>query len=61
VSIAYSMSMTESTEPKPIVPKFITSKITEKKLNGDNYYNGGKFVETNLTGDKKKSYAHESS
>jgi len=31
------MSMTESVELKLIVPEFVTIKITNRKLNGDNY------------------------
>ena len=37
VSITDSTSMTESAVPKTIVPEFITSKITDTKLNGDNH------------------------
>jgi len=29
--------MTESAEPRLVVPEFITSEITNKKLDGNNY------------------------
>ena len=55
VSIADSTSMTESVEPKPIVPEFINNKITNRKLNVDNYIQWSKIVEINFTGRGKKS------
>ena len=50
--------MTESAELKPIVPKFITSKITDKKLNRDNYLQQREIVEINLTGRGKTSHMY---
>ena len=52
--MAYSTSMIESIGSKPIVPEFITSKITDRKLNRDNYLQWRKIVEINLTGHEKK-------
>jgi len=45
-------------ESKPIVPEFITSKITDIKLNGDNYLQWRKIVEINLIGHGKKSHLY---
>ena len=50
--------MTKSAELKPIVPKFITSKITDKKLNRDNYLQQREIVEINLTGHGKTSHMY---
>ena len=49
--------MTESAEPKPIVPKFIT-KITHRDLNGDNYLQWKRIVEINLTDCEKNSHLY---
>jgi len=49
------VSMIESAEPKPNGSEFITSKITDRKLNGDNYLQWRKIVEINLSGYGKKS------
>jgi len=37
VSMEASINMTELAKLKPIVSEFITSKITDRKLNVDNY------------------------
>ena len=50
--------MIELAELKLIVPKSITSKITDRKLNGDNYLQCKKIVEINFTGHRKKSYLY---
>ena len=38
--------------------KVYTSKITDRKLNGDNYLQWKKIVEINFTGHRKKSYLY---
>ena len=53
-----SMSMTDLTNPKLIVPEFTTSKITNVKLNGDNYLKWRKITEINLIGHENKSYLY---
>ena len=50
--------LAESAEPKPFVPEFISIKITDRKLNGDNYLQWRKIVEINLTGRGKKSHLY---
>lgn len=44
----------KSTESMPVIPEFIASKITDRKLNGDNYIQWRKIVEINLIGHEKK-------
>ena len=56
--MAYSTSMIESIGSKPIVPEFITSKITDRKLNRDNYLQQREIVEINLTGRGKTSHMY---
>ena len=48
----------ESAEHTPIVAEFITSKITYRKLNGDNYLQWRKIVEINVTDRGKKSHLY---
>ena len=50
--------MVESAESKLIISEFITSKIIDRKLNGDNYLQQRKIVEINLTGHEKKNYLY---
>lgn len=57
--MAYSKIKAESTEPKLIVLQFITSKITSRKLNGDNYLRCLKIVEINFTGHVNKSHLYK--
>jgi len=50
--------MATSTERKPIVPEFTTSKITDRKLNEDNNLQWRKIVQINLTSCEKKNHLY---
>lgn len=47
------------TESKPIVSEFLSSKIVNRKLDGNNYLQGRKIIEINLISRGKKSHLYE--
>lgn len=49
---------TSTTKLKSVIPKFITSKITNRKMNRDSYLQWRKIVAINLPGHGKKSHLY---
>lgn len=52
------MTNSNSIKSKIVIPEFITSKISDRKLNGDNYIKWRKIVEIYLIGHEKKCHLY---